>query len=65
MATITGKTEFARRVQALGLSLPQLAQQVPFALQTLREVSSGKRKLSPQLDWALKQIEEKAKQNAK
>lgn len=61
MATITGKTEFARRVMALGMTLKELSELVPFAYDTLQKVSNGSKKLSPQLDWALKQIEAQRK----
>lgn len=57
MATITGKTEFARRVAALGLTLVDLEKMVPFKLSTLQGVSAGQRPMSDQLDWALKQVE--------
>lgn len=57
MATITGKTDFARRVIALGLTLKELSEILPYSLEALKSVSAGRRALSPQLDWALKQIE--------
>lgn len=63
MAKITGKTEFARRVSALGLTLVELERIIPFTLRTIQAVSSGQYPLSPQLDWALKQVEEKMKGN--
>lgn len=59
MAKITGKTEFARRVAALGLTLVDLEKMIPFKLATLQGVSAGQRPLSPQLDWALRQVEDK------
>lgn len=62
MATITGKTDFARRVTALGLTLVELEKLVPYKLQTLREVSCGQKALSPKLDFIVKMLEkEKAK----
>lgn len=62
MATLTGKTEFAKRIAALGLTLVELEKLVPYKLQTLREVSCGQKALSPQLDFIVKMLEnEKAK----
>lgn len=64
MATLTGKTEFAQRIAAMGLTLVELEKLVPYKLQTLREVSCGQKALSPQLDFILKMLEgEKAKQD--
>lgn len=65
MATLTGKTEFAQRIAALGLTLVELEKLVPYKLQTLREVSCGQKALSPQLDFIVKMLEnEKARQNS-
>lgn len=58
MATITGKTEFARRVQALGLTLVELQKLIPYSLDLLESVSAGRRKLNPRLDFLLTQLEE-------
>lgn len=64
MATLTGKTEFAQRIAALGLTLVELEKLVPYKLQTLREVSCGQKTLSPQLDFIVKMLEnEKNRQN--
>lgn len=57
MATITGKTEFARRVKALGLTLVEFEKLAPYTLQALKDVSSGRRGMSAQLNWILTQIE--------
>lgn len=57
MAIITGKTEFARRVLALNMTLVELQKLIPYSLQTLQSVSDGRRKLSPRLDFLLSQLE--------
>lgn len=61
MAIITGKTEFAKRVAAMGLSLVELEKLVPYKLQTLREVSCGQKALSPQLDFIITTLEKERK----
>lgn len=57
MATITGKTEFARRVQALGLTLVELAEKTGYSLQALRNISAGQNPLTKRLDAILKLLE--------
>lgn len=58
MATLTGQTEFARRVIALGMTLGEVAEATGYSLRTLESVSIGRRALTKRLDIALKRIED-------
>lgn len=61
MATITGKTEFARRVQALGMTIKEMAEQTGYTVAALHNVSAGLKPLSKRLDNILTRIENERK----
>lgn len=62
MAKITGKTEFARRISAMGMTLVEFAKTTPFKKGTIEAVSIGKNNVSPSMEYFLKLAEERHKE---
>lgn len=59
MAKIIGKTEFARRVAAMGMTLVEFQKHVPYSLNAIQSVSSGYRAMSDKMRFILETVEEK------
>lgn len=57
MAKLKGKTEFARRVEALGLTMVELAELTGYKKSTLYNYSSGHQEVPTQLWKMLEMIE--------